>query len=138
MPIITVYTLKGGFLWKRVQSAFYYFQQQQSPACTLTIDLLQLLLQTKICFQPKMDPIIPGNKEIFSIQKPEPEVLFISTWYQFIQFFRRVDKYHTTSSEKSYRIHHWPVRLRSFWQTRCKLHQLYVCTVNYCVYQRYY
>ena len=26
--------------------------------------------------QPKMDPIIPGNKEIFSIQKPEPEVLF--------------------------------------------------------------
>lgn len=58
-----------------------------------TISLLPPLPQKRICSQPKTDPIIPGNREMFFTQKLEQEILFFL-------FMTQIPPVHLLSGQK--------------------------------------
>ena len=61
---------------KKGTKKFLFLSVATLAGCMHTISLLPPLPQKRICSQPKTDPIIPGNREMFFTQKLEQEILF--------------------------------------------------------------
>ena len=105
--------------------------------CIQSVCCLQLP-QKRICSQPKTDPIIPGNREMFFTQKLEQEILFFL-------FMTQIPLVHLLSGQKFQKDFKRNIRYIPwiFWAAVSPTNQGWViptiCMSNWSLlYQRYY